>query len=66
MVEEKVYCRYGGDNSHRHLEASPLNWAMREGVGWGQGLVGIREEGKNREGRRPRGEPRAQETACLK
>lgn len=28
MAEEKLFCRYEGENSHRHLEGSRLNRAM--------------------------------------
>lgn len=58
MLEKKVYCRYEGDNSQRHLEASPLNWAMREGVEWGRGLVGMREEDENRKSREGNQKPK--------
>lgn len=31
MVEEKVYCRYEGENSQKHLEESRPNGAMLGG-----------------------------------
>ena len=36
-VEQKVYCRYEGEYSQRHLEGSRLNWTM---MGMGMGLRG--------------------------
>lgn len=49
MVEEKVYCRYEGENGQWHLEGSSVNWASRlngamRGEKWGEGKRETREE----------------------
>lgn len=50
IVEEKVYCRYGGENSQRHLEGSRLTQAMRAERGREEEEMETEEPGAKRPG----------------